>query len=397
MKVSRITDLINRYKTINLWIICVVFCSVILCIGDSVVADNKSQISDLEDEITANEKKYKEIQDKLDALNKSKDDLEAYITKLNTTYDTIQAVIDDLDMQIATKAIDIEEADKSVKELETEIAVQYEQMKLRIQYIYESDSMSMENILLSTKNIGDMLEKIEYVSTIMEYDRNQLKDYQNNLVSVELLRTNLQKEQDELLALKEQQNVQVTNLDTMMAEASKNIANHTEQIEQAIATAEKIEKEIEDAENTVEKLKEEEERRKQEEANKNNSNNGSATNKIPYQQLDGDIKRMAAIIWCEARGESYEGQVAVGTVVMNRVESPRFPNTIEGVISQKGQFSPYKSGKYALALSLENMQQSCIDAAVEVITKGTRLGNWLFFRMKNGIIKGDIIGCHVFY
>ena len=47
MKVSRITDLINRYKTINLWIICVVFCSVILCIDDSVVADYKSQVSDL--------------------------------------------------------------------------------------------------------------------------------------------------------------------------------------------------------------------------------------------------------------------------------------------------------------------------------------------------------------
>ena len=127
------------------------------------------------------------------------------------------------------------------------------------------------------------------------------------------------------------------------------------------------------------------------------ANGTNNVQKIPYQQLDGDIKRMAAIIWCEARGESYEGQVAVGTVVMNRVESPRFPNTIEGVISQKGQFSPYKSGKYAIALAMENMQQSCIDAAIEVIEKGTRLGPWLFFRMKNGIINGTFIGCHVFY
>ena len=43
------------------------------------------------------------------------------------------------------------------------------------------------------------------------------------------------------------------------------------------------------------------------------------------------------------------------------------------------------------------MQQSCIDAAIDVIVNGVRTGDWLFFRMKNGIIKGDYIGCHVFY
>lgn len=55
-------------------------------------------------------------------------------------------------------------------------------------------------------------------------------------------------------------------------------------------------------------------------------------------QID-PVYLLASLIWAEARGEPYIGQVAVGAVVMNRVESPEFPGTIEEVIRQKGQFA----------------------------------------------------------
>lgn len=366
--------------------------------GKGVTADNNSQISDLEDEISDNEAKYDEIQEQLDELEASKDDLEAYIVKLGKTYESIENVIADLDMQISEKNTEIEEAGESIANLEVQMSEQYEDMKLRIQYIYESNTMNITDVFLSSGSVAEMLERMEYIANMMEYDRNQLISYENNIRTAERLKSELETEQGRLLVLKEEQNEQIENLDALMDEAEKNIAAHTTQIADAIAAAERIEEEIEAQRNTVEKLKEEEERRKrEEEERKQQQANGTAPEKIPYQQLEGDIKRMAAIIWCEARGESYEGQLAVGTVVMNRVESPRFPNTIEEVISQKGQFSPYRSGKYALALSMENMQQSCIDAAIEVIVNGVRKGDWLFFRMKNGIIKGYILGNHVFY
>lgn len=53
---------------------------------------------------------------------------------------------------------------------------------------------------------------------------------------------------------------------------------------------------------------------------------------------------MASIINCEAGSEPYQGKVAVGIVVMNRVSSKSFPNSIKGVIYQKGQFSPVRNG-----------------------------------------------------
>lgn len=371
---------------------------IVMLTGSGVTADNNSQISDLEDEISDNEAKYEEIQEQLDELEAAKDDLEDYVGKLGKTYDSIENIIDDLDGQINAKNAEIEDAKTTIAELEVTMDEQYEYMKLRIQYIYESNDMNYGDVFLSSGSIAEMLERMEYVANMMEYDRNQLKAYQNNLRTTEQLKSNFETEQQELVALKEEQNEQIENLDILMDEAEKNIATHTTQIAEAIEAAERIEEEIEAQRNTVEKLKEEEERRKrEEEERKQQLANGTAPDKIPYQQLDGDIKRMAAIIWCEARGESYEGQLAVGTVVMNRVESPRFPNTIQDVISQSGQFSPYKSGKYAIALAMENMQQSCIDAATEVIVNGVRTGEWLFFRMKNGIINGDFIGNHVFY
>lgn len=60
---------------------------------------------------------------------------------------------------------------------------------------------------------------------------------------------------------------------------------------------------------------------------------------------DSDYRLLANIISAEARGESYTGQVAVGAVVLNRVRHPSFPNTIAGVIYQKGAFSAVSDGQ----------------------------------------------------
>lgn len=65
---------------------------------------------------------------------------------------------------------------------------------------------------------------------------------------------------------------------------------------------------------------------------------------------DDMVKLLARLINGEARGESYEGQVAVGAVIMNRVKSAKFPNTIAGVIYQKGQFSCVTDGQFNAAI-----------------------------------------------
>lgn len=64
---------------------------------------------------------------------------------------------------------------------------------------------------------------------------------------------------------------------------------------------------------------------------------GSTTNNTAY--TNSDVELLAKVISAEARGESYEGQVAVGAVILNRVKHPSFPDSISGVVYQNGAFS----------------------------------------------------------
>lgn len=113
---------------------------------------------------------------------------------------------------------------------------------------------------------------------------------------------------------------------------------------------------------------------------------------------EGERYLLANLIYCEAGGESYEGQVAVGSVVMNRVLSSVYPNTITGVIYQSGQFSPVASGRLALALAEGRATAKCYQAADAVMSGTTNVGNCVYFRTPiAGITPKYTIGGHIFY
>lgn len=105
---------------------------------------------------------------------------------------------------------------------------------------------------------------------------------------------------------------------------------------------------------------------------------------------------LAALIQCEAGGESYEGQVAVGAVVMNRVRSAAYPNSIHGVIYASGQFTPALSGKVDALYMSGKIKQSCIDAATAAINGTSNVGDCTHFRRNDGR-EGIVIGNHVFF
>ena len=109
-----------------------------------------------------------------------------------------------------------------------------------------------------------------------------------------------------------------------------------------------------------------------------------------------DLYLLANIIYCEAGCEPYIGKVAVGNVVMNRVKSNRQPNTIQGVVYAKGQFSPVRNGSLDRALRRSSADESCYQAALEALSGAKPVGDKLFFRRVNGR-PGQVIGHHVFY
>lgn len=109
-----------------------------------------------------------------------------------------------------------------------------------------------------------------------------------------------------------------------------------------------------------------------------------------------DSVLLAALIQCEAGDEPYEGQVAVGAVVMNRVKSGAYPNTVKDVIYASGQFTPAGSGRVARVIASGKIKQSCLQAAQEAIAGVSPVGTATHFR-RAGSREGIVVGSHVFW
>lgn len=110
---------------------------------------------------------------------------------------------------------------------------------------------------------------------------------------------------------------------------------------------------------------------------------------------DDTLRLLAALIYCEARGEPYEGMLAVGSVVMNRVRSRGYPDSVYDVIFASGQFTPAQSGALQRAYA-NGANAIAYQAAQEVLNGFSNVGEMTHFRRK-GSKEGFIIGNHVFY
>lgn len=108
-----------------------------------------------------------------------------------------------------------------------------------------------------------------------------------------------------------------------------------------------------------------------------------------------DEMLLAALIQMEAGNQPYEGQVAVGAVVVNRMKSPAYPNTLAGVIYASGQFTPTRTGKVE-ELAIKGPKESCIQAARAALAGETTVGGAMHFR-RVGKHEGIVIGGHVFW
>ncbi len=109
-----------------------------------------------------------------------------------------------------------------------------------------------------------------------------------------------------------------------------------------------------------------------------------------------DVMLLAALIQCEAGNEIYEGQVAVGSVVVNRLKLGRYGNSLYNVIYAPSQFSPAGSGQVAAVLAA-GPKASCIQAAQDALAGVNQVGTATKFRNVRSGYQGIVIGNHVFW
>lgn len=319
-------------------------------------------------------------------LEEKTSDLQGELNNLNSELSSLSAKIDDTSAKIETMAAEVEKAKLDLAAAQLNEDSQYDAMKERIKFMYEGGSASLFQVLLTSENMADFLNKAEYVTIISDYDRNMLEEFQNVRKDVEAKQEDLKQQQNELEGLKDSLAKQSQTLNSKISSASGQLADYSSQLARA-------------------KAAEEAAKIAQDNAQSGNIGSGGQTNGNGGTVDTGNSKPsdasetalLAAILQCEA-GSTYDGMIAVGTVIMNRVASPKFPNSIHGVIYQKGQFSPVSSGK--LDRVLRNGPSSSAYSAAKAVLGGTRHSsvlNCLYFNASWTGKPGVNVGGNVFW
>ena len=112
------------------------------------------------------------------------------------------------------------------------------------------------------------------------------------------------------------------------------------------------------------------------------------------EEEERDEELLASIIFCEAGNQSFTGQVAVGAVVLNRMANEAYPDTMEEVIYQPGQFCPAGSGWLDRVRSTDGYTESAMQAAEAALAGENPIGDCLYFDQGG---YGSQIGAHYFH
>ncbi len=354
------------------------------------VSATSSKLQDAKDKKEQTKDKIEDAKEELDALNGERAGAQQYVDKLNVQLQNASVELAEMENLIEEKEKGILEAEHDLEEAKKSQVEQYNAMKSRIKFMYESGENTYMNLLFTSTSVSEFLNKHEYFTKLTEYDRDMLKQYTQLQEKIRRSESDLKDSRTALEGLKKEITAKSADVAAMVKEAGEHLKDYLDQIKEQEEKMLAYEKELDDANNDITKLE-------AQLAYERQLANSSVMRDLSSVTINaGDIDLMAAIIECEAGGESYTGKVAVGAVVMNRVKSSSFPNSILEVIYQKRQFSPVGSGRFAVVLA-RGANETCYQAATDAMSGVTPVGDRLFFRTPIPGLNGMRIGGHVFY
>lgn len=373
--------------------IALLFCAVPTTVYADV-KDTEEKLNQAKEERNKTQAAIGETKEELAGLQAAAEGLKGQLGSLNTSLTEVSNNLADLESQIDEKIADIEKTGKELEEARATEEAQYEAMKKRIRFMYEKQDYVLLEMLFSTASFSDLLNRSDYIEQLSAYDRKQLVLYQETRADIEEKEAQLLAEKEELDGLKAKAEAEQNRVAGLVSQVSGKINSTEREISSTEAEMIAYEQRLQEQNNSIAKLQKqlEEERRLSQLAAR------SAWRDISEISFaDGDRYLLANLIYCEAGNQPFEGQVAVGAVVMNRVMSSVFPDTVVGVIYQNKQFSPVGSGRLALALAEDHATAACYQAADEAMKGATTVGNCLFFRTPIDGLSGIQIGGHIFY
>lgn len=354
----------------------------------------RKKLQEAENQKKETESNLSQTKEDLNDLNVEKDSLKGQLNTLNNQLQEVSDNLAELEEQIDDKESEIQQTKEELADAKATEEWQYECMKKRIQFIYETQDYIMLEMLFASASFSDFLNRNDYIEQLSEYDRNKLEEYTETKNMIAAAEKKLEEEKKELDGYRAQVEVEKSRVSGMVSQTSTHIAGKEGEISQAEADALAYEQRLKEQEANVAQLQ----AQLAEEIRLSQLAAQSAWRDISEVSFaEGDRYLLANLIYCEAGGESYAGQLGVGAVVVNRVLSSVYPDSVVGVIYQNRQFSPVASGRLAAALAEGKATASCYQAADDAMKGNTNVGNCVYFRTPIEGLSGINIGGHVFY
>lgn len=357
-------------------------------------SSTRQEIEEKEQEKDQLENQQEANQQELNGLRGEQKSLKKQLAELNEQLTAVSDHLAELEQQIRSKEQEIVETLQALEDARITEAWQYECMEKRIQYAYERGQDSLLDIFFSWESFARFLNLSTYTERIAEADDEMLDQIIANREFIESEEIRLQQEKEELDYLKVQAEVEKSRVSGLISQTSSRMADYADQISDAEAEAREYEANLKKLEEDLKYLKE---KLQQEIAMSQRAANATWRNISDVSFAEGDLYLLANLIYCEAGGEPYEGKLAVGAVVINRMLSSVYPDTIVGVIYQRKQFSPVGSGRLELALGSNKANADCYRAAEEAMSGMSNVGNCVYFRTPIPGLSGISIGGHIFY
>ena len=359
-----------------------------------VEATTQQQIDQAQAEKELLEAQQQANEQALNELRTQHGELMTRVGELSGELETISDNLTALELAMAEKQAEIEATSAALDEAIATEEWQYECMVIRVRDMYERGDQDFFSALLSAKSISEMLTVADFFEKIEQYDQRKLLEFRENRAFIAEQKECLEQEEAELEEMIAQAQAEQDKVTGIISETRDTINVYSGQIEDGEAAALAYEAAIKAKEADLAYLKA---KLAEEMALSQAAANGVWRDISQVTFEENDRYLLANLIYCEAGGEPYEGQVAVGAVVINRLLSAKYPDTITGVIYQRGQFSPAGSGRLAIALAQNKATSSCYQAADEAMRGVTNVGTCVYFRTPIEGLTGIRIGGHIFY
>lgn len=242
-------------------------------------------------------------------LKEQKQAAQGEVNSLQNKLTNIVEKISKLEEDLIAKAEEIEKTEKDLAAAEETEKKQYEDMKLRIKFMYESGDTSMLESLVTSKDFTELMNKAEYVQNVHSYDRKKLDEYIATKKKVKKLKTNLEKEQKEMQSKQTEYESEEDNLNMMLTSKEAELANIDGELQEAIEAAARAAAEAEARERAEREAAEAQQNEQQ-----NDTNDTSDTNDTQEtnEEKDTEVKEESNQ---ESSSSEPQGSVNAGSVV----------------------------------------------------------------------------------